>query len=482
MNLSVSTALHRFWLAAALPSASLLSLCLACTETSPPASADPPGPAGVQDLSVAADLTPPPPPPPDLMPPPTPMVLTGSFDAGSSPFRSWVATMEFAREIQATYKKPLRLTYFVTTAFYDTTVTGSAVGRAASRDEVLVRWALTQQALNEGHEVANHTVRHQDGGMWTAAQWRAELKEYQDLLQKNLFQPVLDERGQPVFPKWAPAPGAAAGAVGAACTDSKQCTSGRCAMVTASQGFCTRECNADTACPSGTFCGFPDETGTELYGIDICLPRPAFPILHQGQELFRSDGTPNLGHPALRPYQPVGFRAPLLETNDAMYEVLKEMGYTYDSSQVDEPDAPYRYKGVLELSLMKFADSLAIPMDYNYMVHMDTDGMIMDKDYRRSILACYNDRANPKMTWHIGHHLRAYGNGVYFETFKRVFRFAAQGCPDDKGALRCPYMEFPTMGEFTRRYTKAPLLPLVERTPPSLRGPRRADRPSCGPH
>ena len=178
MNLSVSTALHRFWLAAALPSASLLSLCLACTETSPPASADPPGPAGVQDLSVAADLTPPPPPPPDLMPPPTPMVLTGSFDAGSSPFRSWVATMEFAREIQATYKKPLRLTYFVTTAFYDTTVTGSAVGRAASRDEVLVRWALTQQALNEGHEVANHTVRHQDGGMWTAAQWQRAGEAY----------------------------------------------------------------------------------------------------------------------------------------------------------------------------------------------------------------------------------------------------------------------------------------------------------------
>ena len=130
------------------------------------------------------------------------MYLNGSFDGGSSPYQSWVATLEFARELGTKYHHPLRLTYFVTTAFYDPAVTGSAVGKAASRDEVLVRWALTQQAINEGHEIANHTVRHQDGSAWTAAQWRAELSEYQALVTRNLFQPVRDERGVPVDDAW----------------------------------------------------------------------------------------------------------------------------------------------------------------------------------------------------------------------------------------------------------------------------------------
>lgn len=458
----------------ALPLGVLLGLS-GCSEPAAPPAEMPPAMMTTPDLAAPPDLAMPA--PPDLLPAPTPMVLTGSFDAGSSPFRSWVATAEFAREILTTYRKPLQLTYFVTTAFYDTNVTGSVVGRAQSRDEVLVRWALTQQALNEGHEIANHTVRHLDGSMWTADQWRAELKESQELLTKNLFQPVLDERGVPVFPRWVPAPGAAAGAVGASCTDARQCGTGlRCARVTAAQGFCTRDCNVTKPCPTGTFCGYPDEGGDLL---DICLPKPSFPVTHQGQELFRADGTPNLAHPALKPYQPVGFRAPQLETNTAMYEVLKEMGFTYDTSQVDEPDQPYRYKGVLEFSLMQFSGSLAIPMDYNYMVHMDADGSVMEKDYRRSILTSYGERA--KMPWHIGHHLRNYSGGAYFETFKRVFRFAAQGCPDDQGRPQCPHMEFPRFRDLAARYAMTPLKNLTaERMPAALQGPR-AQRPRCGP-
>lgn len=410
----------------------------------PPVAPVPEAPPVVTDLAVLPDLAAS---PPDLLPPPTPMYLNGSFDGGRSPYQSWVATLAFARELGQKYHRPLRLTYFVTTAFYDTAVTGSAVGRAASRDEVLVRWALTQQALNEGHEIANHTVRHQDGSAWTADMWRSELKEYQDLVTRNLFVPVRDELGQPVFPRFAAAPAARPGTVGAGCTDASQCAAPlQCAMVTPTQGFCTTDCNQEKPCENGTICGYPEETGEDL---DICLPKPQFPIVWKGQELFDATGKPNLAHPALRPYMPVGFRAPQLATNSAMYDVLKELGYTYDASQVDEPDPPYHYSGLLEFSLMRFPGSLAIPMDYNYMFHMDADGSIMEPDYQRSIVSAYNDRG--KMPWNIGHHLYHYSHGAYFEVFKRVFRFAAQGCPDEHGALRCPYLDFPSLRELQEK-------------------------------
>ena len=74
------------------------------------------------------------------------LALTGAFD-GSKRFGMWVDTIAFARTIPG-----LHFTYFINTCYYDHTVTGSAIGTSHSRDEDIVRMALTQQAINEGHE------------------------------------------------------------------------------------------------------------------------------------------------------------------------------------------------------------------------------------------------------------------------------------------------------------------------------------------
>lgn len=393
---------------------------------------------------------------PDLTPAPTPFYLTGSFDGGFSPYRTWVASMAFAREFERDFGRSLHLTYFITTSHYDPSVTGSAVGRAQSRDEVIVRWALTQQALNEGHEIANHSVRHLDGGMWTEAQWRTELGEFEGLVRKNLFVPVRDEKGEPVFPRWRAAPGAAPKTVGAACADDSGCETGlSCARVTGKQGFCTRECNQDKKCPTGTVCGYPQWTGPEY---DVCLPRPELPLSYMGQELFSADGTPNLAHPALKPYTVVGFRAPQLARNDAMFKVLGEMKYVYDTSLVLGPQAPGMFGGLQQFALMKYPSAKTIPMDYNYLVlkdmngmPLDPDGKVMEADYRASLVEAYATKG--RIAWNVGHHLRLYSDGAYFETFKKFFRFAGQGCPDELGRKRCEHVAFPSFREL------APLVP-----------------------
>ncbi|MEM6709308.1 MAG: hypothetical protein AAF648_11030, partial [Pseudomonadota bacterium] len=101
----------------------------------------------------------------------SPLYLTGAFD-GSQRFGMWIDTLEFTRAFEREHGKPLHWTYFINTCYYDRTVSGSWIGTAQSRDEELARWALTQQALNEGHEIANHAVLHQDGSGWSADRWR----------------------------------------------------------------------------------------------------------------------------------------------------------------------------------------------------------------------------------------------------------------------------------------------------------------------
>jgi hypothetical protein len=374
-----------------------------------------------------------------------PMYLSGAFD-GSQRFAQWIDTMRFARTMNADYGKPLAFTYFINTCYYDHTVKGSWIGTSANTQEEIVRWALTQQAVNEGHEIGDHTVRHQDGSKWTLAQWRMELGEFHALVAKHLFQPIYDEDGAPVFPRWTAAPAAAAGAVGAACADDGECASHQCLPVTPTQGFCTQACNSKKSCPNATVCGAPGWT-TDT---DVCVPMPEFPVVYDGQELFAADGTPNLAHPALEPYRVVGFRAPQLGQNAALYQTLTELGYRYDTSMVLPPGPPARtvrdhkvFDSLYEFPLMKNPGSLTIPMDYNYYVSKGS-GARMQADYRKSLVDSYKRNHQP---WNIGHHFALWQGGAYWAAMKDAFTFAAQGCPNAAGAAQCDGVTFVTFGE-----------------------------------
>jgi hypothetical protein len=323
-----------------------------------------------------------------------------AFD-GSKSSAMWVETMAFARHIKKDYGKDLPFTYFINTAYFDPAVQGSAIGRAESDAEAKTRWALVQQAVNEGHEIADHTVRHKDGSKFTAAQWEKELREFHELMQKNLFEPIKDDHGNPVFPQWKKIP-AASGAV--------------------------RPPNA--------------------VEMDGCLVVPKYPIEHKGRVLFDAQGNPNLDNPDLIPYRPVGFRAPELAHNAAMYEVLERMGYTYDTSKFSAKEIGYdrmthegRPFDLWTFPLIKYAGSATIPMDYNY-YEQKVSGDRMADDYKHSMLAA----AENGRPWNIGHHFSLWNEGAYWKAMQKAIEFAAAGCPDEHGKKQAE-IEFRTFGQ-----------------------------------
>src|SRR5690606_15696253 len=122
-----------------------------------------------------------------------------------------------AREASAIAARPAHFTYFINTCYFDTAVRPSTIGRARSRDEVLVRRALLQIAVNEGHEIANHGDGHHDGSSFDLARWREELTTFHAIADTLAFEPIRGEDGRALFPRFAPVAGAPAGAPGAAC-------------------------------------------------------------------------------------------------------------------------------------------------------------------------------------------------------------------------------------------------------------------------
>jgi hypothetical protein len=198
-------------------------------------------------------------------------------------------------------------------------------------------------------------------------------------------------------------------------------------------------------CPSGMACGQPLWTDSR----DACLPLPEYPVVYKGETLFDAQGKANTSSQYLHPYDVVGFRAPQLGHNAALFDVLTELGYTYDTSQIRPagPPAHVRYKNrgwdLFELALMKMPGSAAVPMDYNYLANK-IDGVRMASDYKASIVRAYQAG---RMPWNIGHHFALWDGGRYWSAMKGAFDFAADGCPGTDGAKQCESVDFPSFRE-----------------------------------
>jgi hypothetical protein len=255
---------------------------------------------------------------------------------------------------------------------------------------------------------------------------------------------VLDNRGEPVFPKWI-ARSTVARKPGYACSTDADCDSGNCLAVSDSKSFCTASCNSHLACPTGMACGQPLWNDSK----DVCIPLPELPVVFNGETLFDEHGVANAAASVLKPYDIVGFRAPQLGHNTALFDVLTELGYKYDTSQIRAfgPPAKVRYKSrsweLFELALMKMPGSATVPMDYNYLANM-VPGDRMASDYKASIVRAY---ANGRMPWNIGHHFALWDGGRYWSAMKGAFEFAAQGCPSAAGVKQCEHVDFPTFRE-----------------------------------
>ncbi|RKH57011.1 polysaccharide deacetylase family protein [Corallococcus llansteffanensis] len=378
-----------------------------------------------------------------------PMQITGAFD-GSKRFGMWLDTLEFARRTQRDTGKPVHFTYFINTAYYDPAVKNVEIDPLdvpTTQQEALVRWALTQQAVNEGHEVANHTVRHASGKTWSDEAWRRELDEFHAQVEANLFEPVRDASGRAVFPKWEPLKTAAPHQAGAACTADADCQVGTCLRLAQDVGVCGATCNANTPCAEGLVCGSP----TWTTGTDVCVPPPVFPVEHEGQVLFDAKGVPQ--REKLKSYRVVGFRAPYLHFNFALYRVLAERRYAYDSSPSWKLGPPRRMTeapalGMLQFPLMSYKGALTYPMDDAYNTKGGT-GERMEADYQQAVLAAYEDLG--RVPWNVGHHFALFRNGDYWKAMQHTFTHAARGCPDAQGKRHCPEVEFPSFRELAEQ-------------------------------
>ncbi|HTJ81104.1 MAG TPA: hypothetical protein VL400_05250 [Polyangiaceae bacterium] len=368
-----------------------------------------------------------------------PLVFSAAFD-GSLRYSLWLRTMRFARKMKAEHGSMPHLTFFVNAAFYSTEDAPSDVGRAHTHAEVLVRRALTQLAINEGHDIGDHGFGHFDGSRWSREEWDRELDHFHAVMSSAVFEPVRDDEGKALFPVFEPLAGASPREVGAACSADADCDSGMCIEITPETKLCSAACNLSAKCPKGTACGAPmfrDDT-------DVCLPPPRFPLVVDGVTMFDARGEPNPKHPRLRPYPIVGFRAPYLASNDAMYESLLGHGYLFDTSQAVTPAPPYWFSSaspssagsrrLLELALMPWPGARAVPMDYNYRLDK-APGSRMEADYRAGLVAAYDAGHWP---WNIGHHFATWEDGEYLDVLERTVDFALSGCPDDAGKARCP--------------------------------------------
>jgi hypothetical protein len=126
----------------------------------------------------------------------------------------------------------------------------------------------------------------------------------------------------------------------------------------------------------------------------------------------------------------VGFRAPQLGHSPGLFLTLKNKGFTYDTSRINQPNYwPEKLNGVWNFPLasltLKNTGKRTLSMDYNhYIAHSkgNPDGANAEK-YRQDVLATYmayfdkNYNGN-RAPLHIGHHFSKWNGGAYWSAMK----------------------------------------------------------------
>ncbi|TPN74969.1 polysaccharide deacetylase [Mesorhizobium sp. CU3] len=133
----------------------------------------------------------------------------------------------------------------------------------------------------------------------------------------------------------------------------------------------------------------------------------------------------------------VGFRAPYLSTNKALYEALPEAGFQYDASGVSKgPTLPPTVNGTTRFALPLIAEGPkakpVVAMDYNLFVRhsggferADKDGAFAERAYqafRAAFEAQYNGKRLPL---ELGFHFTPMNGGTYWNALER---FAGEVC------------------------------------------------------
>ena len=302
--------------------------------------------------------------------------ITVAFD-GSRSIAMWRETMAFAREIEAETGKTLHYTYFINTPYYLPDPPRNALGitrGAIAPDEAIRRWAYTQMAINEGHEIGSHMVGHYNGSDWSADRWRQEMDAFDDHTRNRLFQPRLGSDGRALFPRWS-------------CSNPL-----------------TTECD------------------------------PVYPVLDEdGTVLFDAEGNASpaaIAAGRLVPYVMVGVRAPELGWNNNMLDVMAERGFRYDTSQTGQLGWPGRTRnGLWEFPVQMFRRTRStrsiLGMDYNFYVGQ-LHGAEVAEMYERVIREAYEGPRHPVF---LCHHFSKWAgpDGVtYWSALQQAVRSAAR--------------------------------------------------------
>jgi len=109
------------------------------------------------------------------------------FD-GSYNLNKWRKSIDFAKSLEDLTNEKVHFSYFVNSAYFFEKLEGrSDIGYGGTKEDIQNRLKLVQEAIDNGHDIASHTVRHLHGHNWTEEQGHKELEEFDSHLAKLFY-------------------------------------------------------------------------------------------------------------------------------------------------------------------------------------------------------------------------------------------------------------------------------------------------------